>query len=46
VSLFFIIVKAITLGDFKTTKWLITVIIGVVFENILIAPIKVINYLI
>ncbi len=41
VSIFFIIVKAITLGNFKTTKWLITVIIGIVSENIFIEPIKV-----
>jgi len=41
VSIFFIIVKAINLGDFKTKKWLITVILGIIFENVFIAPIKV-----
>ena len=41
VSILFIIVKAITLGDFKTKKWLITVLLGIIFENIFIAPIKV-----
>jgi len=41
VSLFFIIAKAISLGDHKTSKWLITVILGIIFENIFIEPIKV-----
>jgi hypothetical protein len=45
VSIFFIIVKAITLGNHKTTKWLITVILGIIFENILITPIQAINYI-
>ena len=44
-SIFFIIVKAVSLGDFKTTKWLITVILGILFENILIEPIEVVNSL-
>ena len=43
-SIFFIIVKAVSLGDFKTKKWLITVILGILFENILIEPIEVVNY--
>ena len=42
-SIFFIIIKAVSLGDFKTTKWLITVILGILFENILIEPIEVVN---
>jgi hypothetical protein len=41
VSIFFIIVKAISLGNHKTTKWLITVVLGIIFENILVEPIKV-----
>jgi hypothetical protein len=43
VSIFFIIVKAITLGNQKTTKWLITTIIAFLSENIMIAPIKVLK---
>lgn len=42
-SIFFIIVKAITLGNQKTTKWLITTIIAFLSENIMIAPIKVLK---
>ena len=42
VSIFFIIIKAITLGDQKTFEWLITIITGLLSENILISPIKVI----
>jgi hypothetical protein len=44
-SIFFIIVKAVSLGDSKTSKWLITVILGILFENILIEPIEVVNSL-
>ena len=43
VSIFFIIAKAITLGNQKTTKWLITTIIAFLSENIMIAPIKVLK---
>jgi hypothetical protein len=45
-SIFFIIVKAITLGNQKTTKWLITVILGIIFENIFITPLQVLNIII
>ena len=41
ISIFYVIIKAITLGDHKTTKWLITLILGLILENICIAPLKV-----